>query len=352
MRFESPFALLLLLVVAYAAYRYHQRRNTAAMGYASLKNAAAIRPSLRQRLLWLPPTLQWLAIVLAVIALARPQYGMNQLKNLHQGVAVEMLLDISSSMDISMSSSADQGSRLDIAKRVFEEFVEGDGRELGGRANDLIGMISFARYADTVCPLTLGHDALLYFVRNVKIEERENEDGTAIGDALALGAARLQTLEEVMERQAYETEDEYNIKSKVLILLTDGENNCGKHLPEEGAALAKKWDIRVHTIAFGDPEETETIETPDGPKRVIRAMSADTKTLAEIAETTGGIFRTAHDADSLRAVYEEIDTMEKSGIETQSFLDYQERYMYFAAAALVCLLLQILLQTTWLRRVP
>ena len=243
MRFESPFALLLLIVVAVMAYRRYRGRRAEALGFASLGAMASIRPSLRQRFLWLPDVLQWLTLVLVVLALARPQYGMNQLKNLHQGIAIEMLLDISSSMDISMSSNIGGGSRLDIAKRVFEEFVAGDEAELAGRSNDLIGMISFARYADTVCPLTLGHDALLYFVRNMKIEERENEDGTAIGDALALGAARLQTLEEVLERQAYETDDEYSVKSKVLILLTDGENNCGKHLPEEGALLAKKWEF-------------------------------------------------------------------------------------------------------------
>ena len=351
MRFADPWALLLLAIAALLAYRRYRIRGSAALRFASLEHAAAIRPTLRQRLCSLPALLRWAAVFFVILALARPQYGMRQVKNLHQGIAIEMLLDISSSMDISMHAGEDN-SRLDTAKQVFEEFVTGDGSRLSGRANDLIGMITFARYADTICPLTLGHDALLYFVRGVSIEERENEDGTAIGDALALGAARLQTLEEVLEKQAYQTKDGFEIKSKVLILLTDGENNCGKHLPEEGAALAKKWGIRVHTIAFGERAEMEIVDTPDGPRKVMRSLGADTKSLAKIADMTGGVFRTANDADSLRAVYEEIDAMEKSGIETQRYVDYEDRYAFFIAAAMLCLALAVFLGSTVLRRIP
>ena len=237
-----------------------------------------------------------------------------------EGVAIEMVVDISSSMDISMPFQDTTMSRMDVTKLVVEQFA-------AERPNDLLGLITFARYADTVCPLTLSHDSLLYYIRALEIEARPNEDGTAFGDAVTLAAARLKTAEE-----RYSEGDEntgYEIKSKVIILLTDGNNNCGRHLPMEGAALAEHWGIRMHTIAITDPPEMKTIQTPQGPVEIEAEPLVQERILEKMAETTGGIYRRATDEASLRDVYEEINTMETSEIESERYHTYKEIFQPF-----------------------
>ncbi len=352
MSFATPLALAAFIPVAVYVVLRFRGRALGTITFSSLRSVKESKKSFRQRFLWFPPFLNAVALFLIVVALARPQYGKEYVKESHESVAIEMLMDISSSMDISMRSETESESRLEVAKRVFEQFVAGDSEGLKGRADDLVGMITFARYADTVCPLTLGHDALLYFSRRLHIEDRQNEDGTAIGDALALGAARLQTLEEVLARQSLVSDGDFEIKSKVIILLTDGENNSGKHLPMEGAALAEKWGIRIHTIGFGDKPEMRNVETADGVQKVTPSFGADTKTLIRIAEATGGLFRMAHDSDSLRSVYEEIDQMEKSEIRSVSHMEYKDVFHLFALAALACLFIEAFLRSTLLRTSP
>ncbi len=261
-----------------------------------------------------------------------------------EGIAIELVVDISSSMDISMPFRDTTMSRMEVTKLVVEEFAS-------DRPDDLIGLITFARYADTVCPLTLGHESLLYFIRDLAIESRPNEDGTAFGDAVALAAARLKTAEERYAAEKGGTPG-YAIKSKVVILLTDGNNNCGRHLPMEGAALAEHWGIRIHTIAITDPPELKTIQTPDGPVKIEADPPVQERILQKMAETTGGIYRRATDEASLRDVYAEINAMETSEIETERYQTYQEIFQPFAASALLLLAFHTALATTWLRRIP
>ena len=349
MRFEDPWAFLLLpLVVVYCCVC---RRGATALVFSSVDLVAVNIRSVRQRFLGVVGLLEMLSLLLIVVAIGRPQIGREKLRDISRGVAIQMVIDVSSSMDLSVDSSGRHESRLEIAKRVFEEFIAGDDEGAKGRENDLIGMIRFARYADTLCPLTLGHDALLQFVRELEIESRANEDGTAIGDALMLAAARLSKAHASSGEGDEKDRAGYEIKSKVIILLTDGENNCGRHMPMEGAALAQKWGIRVHTIGFGDKPDTRVVQTPAG-EREISVNSADTQTLALVAQATGGVFRMVNDADSLRAVYREIDAMEKSDIVRVSRMEYGEAFGGFALAGLCCLALEQLLAATLLRRLP
>ena len=290
-------------------------------------------------------------LLLIVVALARPQVGVEKLHEVNRGVAIQMVVDISSSMDLPADAFGRQMSRLEIAKRVFAEFIAGAGKGSQRRENDLIGMVTFARYADTLCPLTLGHGALLQFVRDLEPESRPLEDGTAIGDALMLAAARLSQARAASGQYEDAAGADYEIKSKVIVLLTDGENNCGRHMPMQAAALAQKWGIRIHTIGFGDRPETRVVQTPAG-EREVSANSADTETLALVARVTGGVFRRASDARSLHAVYQEIEAMEKSDIISIAQLDYGEAFDAWALGALVCLVLETLLSATALRRLP
>jgi len=348
MRFAAPGAFLLLPLMV--IYWYYCRRGHRAIVFSSVGIAPINIRSLRQRFLGAVGLLELLTLGLIVGALARPQIGIEKLHEVSRGVAIQMVVDISSSMDLPADSFGKEKRRLEIAKRVFETFIAGEG-DGEGRRNDLIGMISFARYADTLCPLTLGHDALLQFVSELDVESRPVEDGTAIGDALMLAAARLSRAHAGSGLGNEKTHADYEIKSKVIILLTDGENNCGRHMPMEAAALAQKWGIRIHTIGFGDQPETRMVQTPAG-EREISINSADTEVLALVAQATGGVFRRASDAQSLHAVYQEIDAMEKSDIVSIAQMDYGEAFGPMALGALACLVLQELLAATVLRRLP
>ena len=348
MSFAFPWAFLALIPVLALAIRQWRARKEQALSFSALHHAEKAGRSLRQQFLWLPPALFYAAMLTAIIAFARPQVAEQATKEVHEGIAIMMLIDISSSMDMNTGFSGKRETRLEAAKHVLEGFVAGDGDKLPGRPHDLVGIVSFARYADTVCPLTLSHEAVTYITREIEVQDRPNEDGTAYGDAAALAAAHLKTYEDRQNEADHETVMP-DIKSKIIVLLTDGENNCGAHLPLQAAAMAREWGVRVYTINFGDqpelPKGSEDIEAAD-------LMSATEKTLREMAQITGGIYRQATDGDSLRAVYAEIDQLEKSDLKPVAFTQKQESFTPFALAAFCCLTGTILLNATVLRRVP
>jgi Ca-activated chloride channel family protein len=342
-RLALPWAMLLLLPLLKMTIDHLRKTGGTAVRFSSLAAFAKIPRTTRQRFIPLLFWMQWLALLLLTFAVARPQVRDMTQGIPKEGVAIELVVDISSSMDISMPFQNTTMSRMEVTKQVVEQFA-------GERPNDLVGLITFARYADTVCPLTLSHDSLLYFIRELKIESRPNEDGTAFGDAVSLAAARLKTAE---ERYTAEGEEAgYSIQSKVIILLTDGNNNCGRHLPMEGAALAEHWGIRIHTIAITDPPEIKTIQTPEGPVQIEAEPLVQERILQKMAETTGGIYRRATDEASLRDVYAEINAMETSEIESARYQTYKDVFQPFAAAGLLLLVGHAALSTTWLRRIP
>lgn len=350
LHFESPWMLLLLILPALALVVVFRRRSRASLRFSSTLLVREAGASLRQRLLGLPVVLRVVVMLLLALALARPQIGTEKVRDVSRGIAIEMVIDRSSSMSAELHYRGRRHTRLDIAKQIFEEFVKGDGANLSGRPADLIGMITFARYADTICPLTLAHDALSAFLPTVKLVDQESEDGTAIGDAVALAAARLQTAEETLARQIGE-KNEYEIKSKVIILLTDGENNAGERTVEEAADIADAWGIKIYAIGVGG-SGSSTIRTPLGNFSVPFGRGVDEEALKTLAETTGGVYRAAADAETLRSVYEEIDELEKSEIESMRFVDYREFFPPFLLAGLGVLVFEIILSSTVFRRIP
>jgi Ca-activated chloride channel family protein len=214
----------------------------------------------------------------------------------------------------------------------------GDGRELPGRPDDLIGIIAFAGYPDTISPLTQSRDALVGVIKELTIISDPSKDGTAIGDAIALGAARLHAAEEGAIAAALRG-DRFRIKSKVMILLTDGEQNAGKRAPVDAAALAHGWGIKIYTIGVASSGSSGFSDT-------------SAALLSQIADTTGGIFRVANDEKSLRSVYTEIDRLEKSEVRSMQYLSVREYFLPFALAALGLLLLELAVSRTLLRRIP
>lgn len=333
MSFAYPWVLF-LIPVALLLMRQRRKRTSVQVASTDLwqdKNAG------RAAYLWVPVFLRRTSIVLLIIGLARPQGSSTDHVEVSEGIAIQMLVDVSSSMDMNISDRSGLAkTRLELAKELVEVFILGDHDQLSGRKDDLIGLITFARYADTRSPLTFGHEALVQIVRYLETQERPNEDGTAYGDALAIAAARLKNLEELKHSQDnFETD---SIKSRVIILLTDGENNSGSHLPVESAGLAKEWGCRIYTVSLGESTG--------------ESLSAAENVLSHISVETGGLFRKAHDYDSLLSVYREIDDLERTRIATRGFERVAEWFWLPLALAILTLLLALLLEATILRVVP
>jgi Ca-activated chloride channel homolog len=352
MRFEAPWALLILLIIPLVVWLHYRSRGQGSIKFSSISRAQKIGKSLRQRLIELPLFLRVLTLIVLAVAIARPQEGKERVREVSKGIAIEMVVDRSGSMQAEMEYEGRNYNRLEVVKKVFEEFITGQGRGLEGRPNDLIGMISFARFADTICPLTLAHGALSEFLKSVKLVTQRNEDGTAIGDAVALAAARLKTAEETLARQTRKDVTDFEIKSKIIILLTDGQNNSGERNPLEAAALAKKWDIKIYTIGVGGREGLVRRLNPFGSFLTRLGEGVDQKTLQKMAEETGGLFRMAEDADALRAIYREIDQLERSEVESIRFLDYRELFTPFALLAAGLLITEVILAGTVFRKIP
>jgi len=349
MRFETPWAFLILLVIPVLWYLHRRRTMRAAtLRFSSTASVVLAGSTLRQHLVVVVPfLLEALAVAMLAVALARPQQGIEEVRDVNKGIAIEMVVDRSGSMGAEMDADGQKMTRLDVVKRVFKDFVNGNDEDLEGRPSDLIGLVAFARYADTVCPLTLAHDAVDQLLDTVHLATRKEENLTAVGDAIALASARLETAEQEMRKQ-YQSDDDYEIKSKIIILLTDGQNNTGKRTPLQAAQIAKDWGIKIYCIGVGGG--VQTIQTPFGPQQVRSPL--DAATLDRIAKMTGGVFYVADDEKSLEAIYEEIDKLEKSEVETITYKDYKELFAPFAIAALALLMVEVLLSSTVLRRIP
>ncbi len=352
MRFAAPQAFLLLTLLPLVAWFYLRRGRTATVRFSSLRRVGSLRRSVRLRARPLLLVLRLAALALLIVAIARPQTSRSETRVSTEGIALEMVVDRSSSMRAEMDFEGERLNRLEVVKRVFTEFVVGNGDDLPGRPHDLIGMIAFARFADTAAPLVRAHDALVQFVRGTKIVQFEAEDGTAIGDALALAAARLKRAEEDIARWAESgNAGAFKIKSKAIILLTDGRNNAGDMTPGQAAALARDWGVKIYAIGIGGGEEFITVQTPLGAVRVPTG-GMDEATLRTVAEVSGGRYFVAADGDALRNVYREIDRLEKTEIETLELSQHDEEFLPYALAAGLLLLSEIVLSNTWLRRAP
>ena len=238
MQLYSPWVLLLFLVLPVMAFVCLRKKHTAAIKFPSLVDMKNCLVSWRIRFRPLLLIARLICIGLLIVALARPRKGTVLSEIAAEAVAIEVVADRSGSMQTEMDYYGQKLNRLEVVKKVLSDFIEGDKKELAGRSNDLVGLVTFARYADTICPLVLNHNVLLEFLKNTELVRLSSEDGTAIGDAIALAAARLKKAEdELQQRKAQliqsgeknlaEREDRFKIKSKVIILLTDGVNNAG-----------------------------------------------------------------------------------------------------------------------------
>lgn len=330
MQLHDPWALLLLVLVPLLA-RGRRRSAPPTVPYPMLEAVRAVGPGRRARWRWLLPALRLTALALLVLGLARPQLGRAATQVRAEGIDIMLAVDLSGSMlaeDFQLDG--DRASRLDAVKRVVREF-------LGKRPNDRVGLVLFAARPYTQAPLTLDHGWLLSNLDRAQIGMIE--DGTAVGSALATAVGRLQGSD---------------AKSKVVILLTDGQSNAGKVPPLTAAESAKELGYRVYTIGAGTRGTAPYPQVdPFGRKVYVNMpVDVDEDTLKAIAETTGGKYFRATDTDSLRRIYDDIDQLETTSHEGLQYLDYDELYVWLVVAALLLLIGEAVLAQTWLRVLP
>jgi Ca-activated chloride channel family protein len=324
--FYSPWYLLLLLLLPLIGWRLWSSTRAFSVPFSSTHFAIGLRRTWRQRLAWLPTALTIGAIALVIVALARPREGREQTVVDSEGIAIEMVVDLSGSMRaMDFQIDGEHVDRLTAIKSVAGRFIRGDEHvdkskkdKLTGRTSDLVGLISFARFADAILPPTLDHAFVMDQLNHQQIVTRRADDGTAIGDAMGLAVEKLNRLD---------SKKQDKVKSKVMILLTDGENNAGNLDPVQAADLAKTTGIKIYTIGVGTRGSAPVpVSNPFTGRQEIQWMDVniDEGTLQKIATTTGGKYFRATDTESLDAIYGEIDQLEKTKVESRQFVDYRE----------------------------
>ena len=332
MTFANPgYFLLLLPLAAYVIwYLLRNDRSEPSMQVSTTSMYDKLPKSPLTWLRHLPFLLRVAGLVLLIIVLARPQSTHSWQRSEVEGIDIMMAVDISTSM----LAEDLKPNRLEAAKQVAADFIN-------GRPNDNIGLTIFAGQSFTQSPLTTDHAVLLNIFNNVSCDMVQNGtimDGTAIGDGIANAVTRLK------DSQA---------KSKVIILLTDGSNNRGEISPLTAAEIAKTFGIRVYTIGVGT-NGTAPYPIQAYGRTIYQniPVEIDENTLQQIAQTADGQYYRATSNSKLKEVYEEIDKLEKTKLNVKDFSRKNEEFMPFALAAMLCVLLELLLRLTLLRRIP
>ena len=322
---NSELLILLIIPIIILIWNHIKKsKNKSSIEFSNTESLQSLT-SVKTKFKNIPYYLKLVAFSLLVIAIARPQSSTKWEESTTEGI------DIIISMDISGSMLAEdlKPNRLESSKNVAMSFIS-------KRINDRIGLTIFSGESFTQCPLTTDHNVLINLFKDVK--SGMIEDGTAIGMGLANAVNRLK---------------ESNAISKVVILLTDGVNNSGTIAPITAAEIAKKFGIRVYTIGIGSEGYAPyPFQTPFGIQYQDVEVKIDEKTLQDIATITDGKYFRAKNNSTLKKVYEDIDLLEKSKIETIEFKNKSEEFLLFGIASLCFLIVAFLLNITYLKRIP
>lgn len=328
MSFNNPeyLYLLLLLLPVLAWYIFKQYQADASLQISDLQRLVKSSEKLSTKLLFHTPfLLRFLAITLLIIVVARPTLSNSIRNETTEGIDIVLAMDISGTM----LAEDLRPNRLEAAKRVATEFIV-------ERPNDNIGLVVFAGESFTQCPLTTDHAVLVNLFSGIKYGIIE--DGTAIGMGLANAVSRIK---------------DSKAKSKVIILLTDGSNNAGEIAPLTAAEIAKTFGVRVYTIGVGTRGMARyPIQTPVGIRYQDMPVDIDEDMLRQIANMTGGRYFRATDNENLKAIYTEIDQMEKTKIAVKEYKKKTEIYLPFAVVAFLFLVAELILKNTILKKLP
>jgi Ca-activated chloride channel family protein len=323
--FGNPWAFSLFIVlpalIGWYIYKNNSNRSSIPVSSMSANGLGSWKTSLRH----VPFVCRLLCLSFIIIALAKPQ-TMNDAQHAEgEGIDIVLCIDVSGSM----TAQDFQPNRLEAAKKVAIDFIN-------KRLTDRIGVVIFSGESFTQCPLTTDHKVLVTAIQNIR--NGLLEDGTAIGSGLGTSVDRLR---------------ESKSKTKIVVLLTDGENNGGLIDPKTAKEIAKSFGVRVYTIGVGsEGYAPQPVNTPLGVVIQNEKVSIDEKLLTEIAVETGGKYFRARDNESLAGIYRNIDVLEKSKIEIVNTIQYRDKFFPFVLAAIFFLLMEIVLNYTIFRKFP
>jgi Ca-activated chloride channel family protein len=331
MTFAYPWLLLLLLAIPVLAWLHGKWGRSSAFVYSSVqlvKPIAGLARSNAGRFLLL---LRWLTFVLLIIALAQPRFVKATSTSRTRGIDIVVALDLSGSMaseDFELNGTP--VDRLTIAKNVLEKFID-------NHPNDRIGLVAFAGRPYVASPLTLDHEFLKLNLRRLYLGMIE--DRTAIGSGLTTALNRLRDV---------------RAKSRIVILMTDGQNNAGNVPPLTAAEAAQVLGIKVYTIGVGTRGEAPTPYTDRFGRKIYQMtkVDIDEPTLQEISDKTGGKYFRADNTEALRKIYADIDRLEKTDVEVKKFMEYRELFYWFLLGGLFTLILELILSNTVWRKLP
>lgn len=328
-QFKDPWLLIFFLLIPYLAWK-GKTKQQATISYSSTEILQSIRAAQINFLSSIPLILRLLAVSFMILAFARPQEGHKSTEILSAGVDIMLALDTSGSMQaLDFIKDEKRDTRLAMVKDVVSQFIE-------NRPHDRMGMVVFGSEAYTQCPLTLDQGILQSFLS--KLEIGMAGDSTAIGSAIGIAVKRLKDLES---------------ESKLIILLTDGRNNAGNLAPLQAAEAAKSFGIKIHTIGVGTHGKAPFLANSIfGQRYIYQEVDMDEDTLREISNITGGQYFRAANLESLKAIYKQIDEMEKSEVKVIDHSEYTELFRFFLIPGVLLLLLEIILSNSLLRTIP
>jgi Ca-activated chloride channel family protein len=332
MTFAYPWLLLLLLLLPLLAWLKGKRGRPPAFVYSSVQLVRSVLNVTRSRSGGFLTALRWLALALLIVALAQPRLTKSETKVSASGIDIAVAIDLSGSMASEDFETSDgRVNRIDMAKTVLKKFID-------KRSDDRIGLVAFATQAYIAAPLTLDHD---FLQQNLERLELNSIDGsqTAIGSGLSTAINRLRELKS---------------KSKIVILMTDGQNNAGKIAPLTAAEAAKSLGVKVYTIGIGMRGTAPMPVYMGGRKVGYQQMQVDIDEdmLTKIAQMTGGKYYRADNTENFQKIYAEIDKLEKSEAEIKKYTQFHELFPWFLNPGLGLVLVEIVLRNTLLRRLP
>jgi len=330
-RFASPYFILLLLVIPASIFYRSRRRTQPVMGSSSLLALQDYRASWVQKCKWILPVLKYGALSLMIMALARPQWGTQQMSVTTEGINIIMAVDLSESMAaLDFKKQGQTVNRLEAIKGVINDFI-------ATRKGDRIGVVVFGTHAYTQLPLTRDYNTITTIIERLQIGAAGKS--TAIGDALGIALKRLEDIPS---------------QSNIIILLTDGRSNSGELTPDVAAEIAAQKQVKVYSIGVGTRGRVPfLIKDPIfGERYIYQRVDIDEETLHQIATQTGGLYFRAEDLEGLAQIYDTIGRMEKTEVDIKTFAEYNELYAYLLATALGALALWILLTNTRFLHIP
>jgi len=330
-RFATPYFFLLLAVLPEAFFYARRKRLHPVMGVSGVASVKEISGSFALKAVRLLPFMKYLALILVIMALARPQWGTRHVNILTEGINIILAVDISESMAaLDFKSNGKIVNRLEAVKGVINDFIS-------KRNGDRIGMVVFGTHAYTQVPLTRDYNTISSVLKRLKIGAAGKS--TSIGDAIGISIKRLEDLKSL---------------SNVIILLTDGRSNSGELPPETAVGIAVDRGVKIYTVGVGSRGKVPFLVNHPlfGKRYIYQRVDIDEETLKTIAEQTNGLYFRAEDSEKLKEIYDQIDRLEKTEVRVKTYAEYREFYMYFLVTAFVLLALNILLSNTRFLRVP